>query len=164
MPIISDIGSLANFLLNLIRTLIQNPFYAVILLLMILFFPLNMLDFILFLVINFFIVIINVIFWIIIIPVNLLIGILDLLILYILSALFWPINLILELLGADPITPIIDPLPNISYFTIPYLAIDFFGDYDTIFGLLIINLGLSFPLFCVKYSNGLINLLKMKVY
>ncbi len=146
MPIISDIGSIGNLLLNLVKTLIENPLYLVLLLIILLFFPLNIIDLVLFILVNIFIVIINVLFWIIIIPVNILIAVLEIVINAIITIIFLPFNLILDLLGADPITPPTSNLPNISYSTIPYITINFFNDSDTIIGFIVSALGLSFPI------------------
>lgn len=153
MPIISDLGSIGNLFINLMKLIIQNPLYAVIFLIMILFLPLNLLDLILFVFINFFIALFNLIIWIIIIPINLLIWFLDFVKNLIITLIYLPINLIIGILGGTAVTPPGTTLPTIPYISLSYINIDFFGDQDTIIGKLIDSLGWSFPLWKMGYHT-----------
>lgn len=164
MPIVSDIGSMGTFLLNLVQTMLERPIIFIAFILTILFFPLNVLDLVLYVVVNFFILIVNLIMFLLLIPVYIVLGAIYTAINLMITFIASPINWILTSLGLNAWNPLTLYPPNVTPPWIPYMTIDIFATNDTIIGLIINNLGLSFPLFSVRYPNELIKLLKMKVY
>jgi len=146
MPVISDIGSLANFVLNLVKVMLEKPIIFVAFIIAILFFPLNVIDLILSVLVNIFILLANVLMFIIMMPIFILLDWITSIINLLIDFITTPINWILDPLGQhwSPLT-LYSPAPVPP--TIAYMDIDIFANNDTIIGLMVNGLGLSFPLF-----------------
>lgn len=147
MPIVSDIGALGNFMLNLIKVMLEKPIVFVAFILAVLFFPLNVLDLVLSVIVNVFILFANVLLFIVLIPVFILLSFVTTLINLLISFITTPINWILNALGLSTWTPLTLYPPTPTPPSIAYLTIDIFATNDTIMGLIVNGLGLSFPLF-----------------
>lgn len=145
MPIISDIASLGNILLNIFRLLVEKPLYLLALIVLLLFFPLNILDILAYIFINILIVFVNVLIFLIIIPINIIVDIIEFVINALILVIATPINWLLALVGTSWTPPGVS-LINIGYPIIPYLNIDFFDEGDTLIEFIFSIFGWSFPL------------------
>ncbi len=152
MPILSDLAGVGNFAVNIITMLIEKPHLALIFIIMILFFPLNVIDFLLYIFINLFIIIANVILWVIVIVPNLLFSAINLILFKILDDALW------EIIPGDQPTI---RIPLIPFYVVDYINIDYFAWDDTLIGILMDSLSLTFPLFRMNF-NTFIKLLKIK--
>lgn len=149
MPIISDISSGFNVIINLLRLLIEKPHLLLIFILAILFFPLNALDYILSITVNIFILLINILLFVIIIPVNIILTIISNSITFLIQIIATPINWLLALVNMSWAPPTF-PVAGITPPFLSWVSINWFGANDTVIGIIISNLGLSFPLFSIK--------------
>lgn len=145
MPIISDIAGIVNVFVNSFKLLIEHPIYIPLLFLIILFFPLNVIDILLYIFVNIIIAIINLIMFIFIIPFNIILNLLSLAINFILQAVLFPFLLLLAVLGKTW-TPPTFTLPQIPYPTINYINPNYFGQTDTLIQIFMNALGWTFPL------------------
>lgn len=153
MPILSDISGAGNFTINLMKLLIEKPYLAVIFIILILFFPLNVLDFLLYIFVNLFIVIANVLLWIIIILPNILFSAINIILFKILDDALW------EIIPGDQPTITI---PLIEFYVLDYIDIDYFEWDDTLIGVLMDSLSLSFPIWKINI-NMIIKMVKIKI-
>ena len=117
---------------------ISNPFGALITLLIVLFFPLNLLDYLIIVIVNAGIAILNAILWILIIIVN---------------GIVWILN---SLIGGicDALSGVFEGLecpvdmPYMEYLTQDWLtesSVNLFGETATVFGIILSLIGLEFP-------------------
>jgi len=138
---------MGNFILNLIRTMIERPIIFLAFILVCLFFPLNVLDYIFIILINLVILIVNVALFIIIIPINIIIILVyDLINLLVQLLLVQPINWLLSLVGQSW-NPSLLNAPTVNPPFLSWVYIDVFGTNDTAIGFILDAFGLSFPLF-----------------
>ena len=151
MPIISDIASSANFFLNLIRMMIEKPIIFILFIIMILLFPLNVIDYLLTIFFNIFILLFNVLLFIIIIPVNILYALVAFTINWLINAIASPFIWLLDVIGISWSPPQLS-VANINPPQLNYQYIDWFGTNDTLLGLIVNSLGLSLPLFKINHT------------
>ncbi len=145
MPV-DMVTSPINLILNLFRMAKENPILLFIFILVMLFFPLNILDFIMFVLINVIIALVNVLLWILIIPINAIISVIELIADFIVGSIYFPINLILDTLGLNTLSVPGINIPGIPFIKFDYIPVDIFAEGDYIFKFFIEGLGLSFPL------------------
>ena len=149
MPVISDISSGLNVIINLIKLIIEKPHLLLIFILVILFFPLNVLDYIFTITVNLFVLIVNVLLFIIIIPTNIVLNILSTMVTFIIAVIATPFNWLLGVIGQSWTPPVFN-VAGIQPPFVNWVSIDIFGTNDTLIGIILNGLGLSFPIFSIK--------------
>ena len=114
----------------------RNPWYALFIFLIVLFFPLNLLDYLILIIVNIGVAILNAIMWIITIIAN---------------GLIWVINQILMAIEGGLDTAGIDvgdvpTLPIFEYFQQDWIIVDIFGTTTCVLTIILSLMGLSFPI------------------
>lgn len=100
MPIISDVGSILNLILNLFskffKLIVEKPQYLIVLILIALFFPLEIVDMFLYILINISIVLINVVIIVGLILINLIIAIVNGIYTLIIDIINWAVGIVAD--------------------------------------------------------------------
>jgi len=131
-----------------VASAMRNPLYALTVVLIVLLFPLNLLDYLIWIIVNFGVAILNAVLWLLVMVGNALVWFINTLINAIVQGL-WDAGIkIVDKIPStdDPEIPSLDLIP---YYTQPWADVDFvniFGTNTTLLSILLSLFGLEFPI------------------